>query len=105
MSFLKLPRKFTSNDPLCLLSSDAKILYAFLADRLCLSKANGEKWLTSDKEYYVVCKQTETMRILNCGHDKATAVMRELERNGLIKRITQKMGTPKIVVYLDPLNT
>lgn len=45
------------------------------------------------------------MRILNCGHDKATKVMRELEQMGLIIRIPKKMGPYKIIVDMTLLDT
>ena len=99
MSHMRFPKELISAEPIRHISNDAKILYAFLADRASLSRKNGEKWEMSKGEYFVICTQAETMRVLNCGHEKATAVMKELEEHMLIKRYPQGLGKPhKIVV-------
>ena len=43
---------------------------------------------------YIYFVQTEVQKRIRCGHNKATALMRELERFGLIERKRQGQGKP-----------
>ena len=102
MAYVKLSKDLFEDDILHeTLSLEAKVLYAFLADRTSLSRKNGKKWELRGGETYVIFKQEETMRLLKCGHDKASKVVRELEESGLIKRVPQGLGKPHLIV-VDP---
>lgn len=99
MAHAKLPKDLFEDQSLHeKLSLDAKVLYAFLADRTSLSRKNGKKWELSNGETYVIFTQKETMRLLKCGHDKASKVTRELVEIGLIRQIQQGLGKPNLIV-------
>lgn len=99
MAHVKLFKDLFENQKLHeALSLDAKVLYAFLVDRTSLSRKNGKKWELPSGETYVIFKQEETMKLLKCGHDKASKVARELEENGLIKRLPQGLGKPHLII-------
>ena len=88
--------------PLCLfsesysqLSVEAKILYAFLLDRLTLSEKNG--FLDEDGSVFVYYTNSEVCRTLCCGSQKATRLFRELEKYRLINRRNQGRGKPDAI--------
>lgn len=67
------------------------MLYALLLDRQQLSKKNG---LTSKfGESFVYMTIEETCKKLNCGHEKACRLYKELEHCNLIIRKSQGLGT------------
>ena len=92
MSYIVIPKELFTNPTYIPLSAEAKLLYGFLSDRASLSKRNGKMWETNDGETFFYFSQNEVMRYMACGHDKATALMRELENIGLIKRVRQGLG-------------
>lgn len=77
------------------LSLEAATLYGLMLDRVGLSVKNG--WRDSLGRVYIYFVQTDVQRLLRCGHNRATAFMRELERFGLIERRRQGLGKPAII--------
>ena len=93
--------------PLCLfldsysqLSVEAKILYAFLLDRLTLSEKNG--FWDEDGSVFVYYTNSEVCRTFCCGSQKATRLFRELEKYRLINRRNQGRGKPD-AIYVNQL--
>ena len=90
--------------PYWLLSTDAKFIYMLMLDRMSLSKKNGAQW-EYDGEAFIYFSLNEVCLRLNCGHDKALKVLRELENIGLIRRVRQGLGKPnRVFVDIDLLN-
>ena len=82
------------------LSSDAKILYIAMLDRLSLSARNG--WRDDSGALYIFYTIADVQRLLDCGHTKASAALRELCQHGLILRAKQGQGRPAIVYLYQP---
>ena len=97
MGYIVVPKELFCNPLYDTLSADAKRVYGLLNDRLSLSKKNGDKWENADGECFVYFSQAEIMRYYNCGHDKATKLIRELENVGLIRRKRQGLGRPHML--------
>lgn len=74
------------------LSTDAKILYSLLFERMELSRKNG--WHDDDGSVYIYFTLEEVCEILGCGHDKATKLFCELESYALLRRKKQGFGKP-----------
>ena len=74
------------------LSVEAVTLYGLMLDRVSLSSKN--RWVDTQGRVYIYFVQTEVQKRIRCGHNKATALMRELERFGLIERKRQGQGKP-----------
>ena len=91
--FLMLPFDIFESD----LSPKAKLLYAYLLNLSSLSVKNG---LHDEKGVYVFCTLETACRILDCGHDKATELFRELECAGLIWR--KRTRTAPYIYLLAP---
>lgn len=78
------------------LSTDAKVLYGILLDRMSLSLKN--QWLDAQNKVYIIFTVEEIMDALNCANQKATRLMVELEKQaGLIERKRQGLGRPNLI--------
>lgn len=95
-SFYRIPKLLITSDRFWNVSSDAKLLYGILLDRMNLSAKNG--WLDEKGRVYIIYTLEETMAALNCGNQKATKLFNELEKKcGLIERKRQGLGKPNII--------
>lgn len=86
--FYRVPKALFDGD----LSLEAATLYSLMLDRVGLSVKNG--WMDSLGRVFIYFVQKDVQRFLRCGHNRATAFMRELERFGLIERKRQGLGKP-----------
>ena len=94
-SFYRIPRELITGERFTKLSTDAKLLYGLLLDRLGLSAKNG--WYDEDGRVYIYYTLNEIQADLNCGHEKAVKLLSELDTGkgfGLIERTKQGQGRP-----------
>lgn len=89
--FYRVPKALFNGE----LSLEAATLYSLMLDRVGLSVKNG--WLDSLGRVFIYFVQKDVQKFLRCGHNRATAFMRELERFGLIERKRQGLGKPAII--------
>ena len=90
-SFYRIPKMLFTDDRFWNVSTDAKLLYGILLDRMNLSARNG--WMDAAGRVYIIFTLEETMAALNCGDNKATKLYNELEKKcGLIERKRQGLG-------------
>lgn len=95
-SFYRIPKALFTDKKFRELSTDAKVLYGLLLDRMSLSLKN--QWLDGDGKVYIVFTTEEVMEALNCGNQKACRLMAELEKGvGLIERHRQGLGMPNLI--------
>ena len=80
--FFKLPKALFTNPKYKNMSSDAKLTYSLLYDRLSLSKQNG--WINERDEVFLIYTRNEVADMLGVTYKKAMAAFRELITNGLI---------------------
>ena len=69
--FLKIPKSMFANEEYKALSSDAKLTFALLFDRLSLSKLNG--WINEKDEVYLIYTRGEIAEDLGITYKKAIA--------------------------------
>ncbi len=93
--FYKVPKVLCTEAEFRNLSSDAKLLYGLLLDRVSLSQRNG--WIDEEGRVYVIFTLDNIMFSLNCSDKTATKMLVELEKNGLIERKRQGMGKPMLI--------
>ena len=98
-SFIRIPKLLLTGQKYKKLSSDAKILYGHLLDRMNLSAENG--WLDDEGRVFVYCKVDEAADLINCCEKKTIAVFKELEDIELIERKRQGLNKPNLIYVLD----
>ena len=104
-SFYRIPKALFTDSYFKDLSSDAKILYGLMLDRMSLSIKN--QWFDDKNRAYIYFSIEDIMELLNCGRNKAIKSMRELddeedmkmsENNDYIQLPPLKKDTPSDVV-------
>ena len=94
-SFYRIPRQLVTGQQFKKISTDAKLLYGLLLDRMGLSARNG--WYDDAGRVYIFYTLDEVQEDLNCGHEKAVKLLSELDTDkgcGLIERVKQGQGRP-----------
>ena len=94
-SFYRIPKALFQEPQFQSLSTDAKILYGILLDRMSLSVKNG--WLDKQNRVFIIFTIEDVKRALCCADNKATKLLRELEKFGLIERKRRGQGKPCLV--------
>lgn len=95
-SFYRIPKALFTEPNFRGLSTDAKVLYGILLDRMSLSLKN--QWLDAQNKVYIIFTVEEIMDALNCANQKATRLMVELEKQaGLIEHKRQGLGRPNLI--------
>lgn len=95
-SFYRIPKALFTEPNFRELSTDAKVLYGILLDRMSLSLKN--QWLDAQNKVYIIFTVEEIMDALNYANQKATRLMVELEKQaGLIERKRQGLGRPNLI--------
>ena len=94
-SFYRIPKALFQETRFQELSTDAKTLYGILLDRMSLSVKNG--WLDEQNRVFIIFTIEDVKRALCCADNKATKLLRELEKFGLIERKRRGLGKPSLV--------
>ena len=97
-SFYRIPRLLIKDARFKELSSDAKLLYGLMLDRLALSIKNG--WLDEENRVYIHYTLDNIMEDLGCAREKCAKVIAELDSKkgiGLIEKKRQGLGKPDII--------
>ena len=97
-SFYRIPKALFTDSYFKDLSSDAKILYGLMLDRMSLSIKN--QWFDDKNRAYIYFSIEDIMELLNCGRNKAIKSMRELDDEtgiGLIEKRRQGFGKYDVV--------
>lgn len=115
-SFYRVPRLLIKDERFRGLSSDAKLLYGLMLDRMSLSMKNG--WLDDENRAYIIYTIENIREDLGCSKEKAVKVLAELDEAkgiGLVEKIRRGLGKPDIIYVKnfiiqdegrkEPLNT
>ena len=101
--FFMLPKILVTGEQFKTISSDAKILYACLFDRISLSAKND--WLDEEGRIYIIFTIEEIMKTINRSRPTAVKALDELDKNtrgiGLIERKRLGFGKPNIIYVKD----
>ena len=98
LTFYRIPKLLVTDPFFRKLSSDAKILYGLMLDRMSLSARNG--WIDKENHVYIYFSIEDAMEMLACGKNKAVKTMAELDAKdgiGLIERVKLGQGKPALV--------
>lgn len=97
-SFYRVPRLLVKDKRFKGLSSDAKLLYGLMLDRMALSMKNG--WLDGENKAYIHYTIENIMEDLGCAKATCAKVLAELDSKkgiGLIEKKRQGLGKPDII--------
>ena len=103
-SFYRVPRLLIKDERFKGLSSDAKLLYGLMLDRMSLSMKNG--WLDDENRAYIIYTVDAIMEDLGCSKPTCTKIMRELDSDngiGLIEKKRRGLGKPDIIYTVDAI--
>lgn len=97
-SFYRIPKLLFTDERFKDLSTDAKVLYGLMLDRMSLSVKN--QWFDREKKVYIYFSLDDVMELLNCKKNKAIDTMKELDSEkgvGLIEKVRQGQGKPTMI--------
>lgn len=97
-SFYRVPRLLIKDERFKGLSSDAKLLYGLMLDRMSLSMKNG--WLDDENRAYIIYTIDAIMEDLGCAKATCVKIMKELDSEkgiGLIEKKRRGLGKPDII--------
>ena len=97
-SFFRIPKLLFTDEAFKDLSSDAKVLYGILLDRMSLSMKNN--WIDEENKVYIIFTIEEIANIMCCATQKATKILQELDDKkgiGLVEKKRLGLGKPNIL--------
>lgn len=97
-TFCRIPKALIKDSTFKGLSTDAKLLYGLLLDRMSLSVKN--QWFDEKNRVYIIYTIDNIAEDLGCGRDKAVKVLNELDDNkgiGLCQKVRKGLGKPNII--------
>ena len=97
-AFYRIPKVLFTDDYFKDLSSDAKVLYGLMLDRMSLSIKNN--CIDEEDRVYIIFTLEQVMQYMNCGKDKGVKILAELDTGkgiGLIERVKRGLGKPAII--------
>lgn len=93
--FIQLPKELLYNPRYKGLSSDSKILYGLLLDRMELSRENN--WINEKGEIYLIFTRQNIQTLLNVSDKPCTKAFKQLSQMELIKEQRQGLGKPNLI--------
>lgn len=97
-SFYRVPRLLIKDKRFKKLSSDAKLLYGLMLDRMALSVKNG--WFDAENRAYIYYTVENIMEDMGCSRGTCIKVLTELDCKkgiGLIEKKRQGLGKPDMI--------
>lgn len=94
-TFYRIPKLLFTDPRYKPLSTDAKLLYGLMLDRMGLSLKNHKQ--DAQGRTYIFFRQEEAAELLGIGKNKTTKLYRELEQADLIERKRQGLTHPDII--------
>ena len=98
-SFYRIPKLLFTEEMFESLSTEAKVLYGLLLDRISLSREHG--WINDEGHVYVYYTIEAVKKALRCGNTKACRLLKELDSFGLIERRKQGLCKPTVIYVKD----
>ena len=104
-NFIRVPKVlFTDKERFGSLSSDARILYGLLLERMSLSRKNN--WIDDQNRVYIIFTIDEIAEQMGVCTEKAVNILKELDEDngiGLVRKKRRGLGLPSIL-YVKNFN-
>lgn len=97
-AYYRIPKMLITDARFKDLSTDAKLLYGLMLDRMSLSLKNG--WFDEKGRVFIYFTIEDIMEQLQCRSQKATKLVSELDSKkgiGLIEKVKQGQGHPTMI--------
>lgn len=94
-SYYQMPQELFESEKYKDVSVEAKVIYAFLLNRMNLSRIN--KWINDKGEIYLIYTRKEIQNKLNLSDKPVTRAFKELRETNLIKEEKQGFGKPNLI--------
>ena len=97
-TFYRLPKVLITDPRFKKVSSDAKILYGVMLERMSLSMKN--QWIDDQNRVYIIFTLEDIMETFACGERKAGYLLSELDTKtgiGLVEKKRQGLGKPNLL--------
>ncbi len=97
-TFYRIPKQLFTVEYFKGMSSDAKVLYGLMLDRVSLSIKNN--WFDNDNRAYIYFSIDDVMELLGCGRNKAIKCLKELDDEtgiGLTQKRRQGFGKSNMI--------
>ena len=95
-AFFRIPKALFKDKRFKQVSTDAKLLYGLMLDRVSLSVKN--QWIDEKGRVYIIFTLEDIMDEFDCANQKATKLVVELEEKAhLIERKRQGLGKPTLI--------
>lgn len=97
-TFYRLPKVLITDPRFKKVSSDAKILYGVMLERMSLSMKN--QWIDEYNRVYIIFTLEDIMETFACGERKAGYLLSELDTKtgiGLVEKKRQGLGKPNLL--------
>ncbi|MGO4943668.1 replication initiator protein A [Streptococcus alactolyticus] len=97
-TFFRIPKMLFSEEEFSSLSSEAKILYGLMLDRVSLSRCND--WKDSQGNVYIIFTIEDMVKTLKWSKNKICSLLDELDDKngiGLIERKRRGLGKPNVI--------
>ena len=97
-SFIRIPKQLFTDPEFSDLSTDAKLVYGLLLDRMSLSRKND--WFDEDNRVFIVFSIEDIANTLNYSKNKSVKILQELDTEigvGLIEKKRLGLGKPNII--------
>lgn len=97
-TFYRLPKVLITDPRFKKVSSDAKILYGVMLERMALSMKN--QWIDEYNRVYIIFTLEDIMETFACGERKAGYLLSELDTKtgiGLVEKKRQGLGKPNLL--------
>jgi len=94
-TFYRIPKIFFTEKQFSGISTEAKVLYGLLLDRVALSRGNG--WIDEQGRVYIIFTLEAIENAMGISDKTATKYLTELEQSGLIERKRRGQGKPSVI--------
>ena len=78
-TFFRIPKALFSDKRFSGMSTDAKLLYGLMLDRMGLSMKN--RWLDDENKVYIIYRMEEIIEDLGCARQKVSKLLDELDNS------------------------
>ena len=98
-AFYRIPKLLFEAERVRDISTDAKLLYGLMLDRMQLSAKNG--WLDENGRVYIYYTVKQIMKALSCSNKTVTRLLNELEGVHLISREKSGFSKPDRIYVMN----